>query len=115
MKTRSLGIAFAALLAFAPVRASAEDAASPAAPANAATPAAGPSDRPGSVPRPSIVPKTTETMPAPAASETTVRKPRRYARKHYRHYAYWEPFPIYWPSYHRHNLAWRRVAWFNWF
>ncbi len=33
MKTRSLGIAFAALLAFAPVRGSAQDAASPAAPA----------------------------------------------------------------------------------
>ena len=60
MKTRSLGIAFAALLACAPVRGFAEDAASPAAPANAATPAAGPNDRPPSVPRPSIVPKTAE-------------------------------------------------------
>ena len=67
MKTRSLGIAFAALLACAPVRGSAEDAVSPA------------------------------------------------ARKHDRRYAYWEPFPIYWPSYHRHNLSLRRVAWFNWF
>src|SRR5206468_11335393 len=50
MKTRSLGIAFAALLACAPVRGFAEDAASPAAPANAASPAAGPNDRPASVP-----------------------------------------------------------------
>ena len=116
MKTRSLGIAFAALLAFAPVRGSAaEEAANTRAPANAATPASGPNDRPTSVPRPSIVPKTTESAPAPVASETTVRKPRRYARKHYRRYAYWEPFPVYWPNYHRHHLAWRRLAWFGWF
>ncbi|HKU06720.1 MAG TPA: hypothetical protein VJR30_11690 [Bradyrhizobium sp.] len=103
MKTRSLGIAFAALLACAPVRGNAEQA---AAPANAATPAA-------SVPRPPIVPDTTQST-APA-TETTVRKPRRHARKHNRRYAYWEPFPVYWPSYHRHHLTMRRVAWFGWF
>jgi hypothetical protein len=114
MKTRSLGIAFAALLAFAPVRGSAEDAASPAAPAKAATPATNRDDPPASVPRPSIVPKTVEGT-APAATETTARKPRRYARKHYRRYAYWEPFPVYWPNYYRHHLSWRRVAWFGWF
>jgi hypothetical protein len=113
MKTRSLGIAFAALLACAPVRGFAEDAASPAAPANAASPAADPNGRPASVPRPSIVPKTVEGAD-PAVTETT-RKPRRHARKHYRRYAYWEPFPIYWPSYHRHHLSWRRIAWFHWF
>jgi hypothetical protein len=112
MKTRSLGIAFAALLACAPVRGFAEDAASPAAPANTSTPAASPGDPPASVPRPAIVPKTVGA--APAADETTARKPR-YARKHYRRYAYWEPFPVYWPNYHRHHLSWRRVAWFNWF
>src|SRR5256885_9422786 len=99
MKPPSLGIAFAALLAFAPVRGFAEDAASPAAPANAATPAAGPSDRPPSVRRPSIVPKTVEGA-APAATETTVRKPRPHARKHYRRYAYWKPFPGFWPTDH---------------
>jgi len=115
MKTRSLGIAFAALLAFAPVRGSAEDAAAPAAPANSATPAAGPNDRPVSVPRPSIVPKTSDAAPAPEASETTARKPRRYARKHYRRYAYWEPFPLYVPHLHRHSISWRRLAWFNWY
>lgn len=114
MKTRSLGIAFAALLAFAPVRGSAEDAASPAAPVNTSSPAASPGDPPASVPRPAIVPRTVEGA-APAATETTARKPRRYARKHYRRYAYWEPFPIYWPNYHRHHLGWRRVAWFGWF
>jgi hypothetical protein len=112
MKTRSLGIAFAALLAFAPVRGQSEEAASPAS-ANAATPAANPGDRPMSAPRPSILPKTVEGA-APAADET-IRKPRRHARKHYRRYAYWEPFPVYWPSYHRHHLTWRRVAWFGWF
>ncbi|MCP4616323.1 MAG: hypothetical protein GY844_07780 [Bradyrhizobium sp.] len=115
MKTRSLGIAFAALLAFAPVRGSAQDAASPAPPASAASPAADPGDRPVSVPRPSIVPKTNEATPAPAAAETTPPKPRRHARKHHRRYAYWEPFPVYIPSIHRHHISWRRLAWFNWF
>jgi hypothetical protein len=114
MKTRSLGIAFAALLAFAPVRGNAEDAASPVAPANAAAPAASTGGRPVDVPRPSILPKTVEGA-APATAEATPRKARRYARKHYRRYAYWEPFPIYWPSYYRHQLNWRRVAWFGWF
>ena len=114
MKTRSLGIAFAALLACAPVRGFAEEAASPSAPANASSPSAKEGDRPASVPRPSIVPNTVEGA-APATTETTARKPRRYARKHYRRYAYWEPFPVYWPSYYRHHLSWRRVAWFGWF
>ena len=111
MKTRSLGIAFAALLAFAPVRGNAGQPANAAAPANAAT-SADPGDRPASVPRPSIVPKAGEAAPA---IETTLRKPRRYARKNLRRYAYWEPFPMYWPSYYRHHLSWRRVAWFGWF
>jgi hypothetical protein len=108
MKTRSLGIAFAALLAFAPVRGHAEGAAN--APANAATPT---SDRPADAPRPSIVPKTAEGAPAPT-TEPAMRK-RRSAKKQLRRYAYWEPFPIYWPSYYRHHLSWRRVAWFGWF
>ena len=108
MKTRSLGIAFAALLAFAPVRGHAEGAAN--APANAATPT---SDRPADAPRPSIVPKTAEGTPSPT-TEPTVKK-RRSAKKQLRRYAYWEPFPIYWPSYYRHHLSWRRVAWLGWF
>ena len=112
MKTRSLGIAFAALLAFAPARGSAEGATSPAVPANA--PAANPADRPTSVPRPSIAPKSAEGT-APAATDAMPRKSRRHAKKQYRRYAYWEPFPIYWPSYQRHHLSWRRVAWFGWF
>jgi hypothetical protein len=115
MKTRSLGIAFAALLACAPVRGFAEDAASPAAPANAPTPTASPGAPPPSVPRPSIVPNSTVEGAAPAATDGSLRKPRRQARKNSRRYAYWEPFPVYWPSYHRHQLSWRRVAWFSWF
>jgi hypothetical protein len=114
MKTRSLGIAFAALLACAPVRGHAEDGASSTAPANAASPAKSPGGRPVDVPRPSILPKTVEGA-APAATDATPRKARRYARKNNRRYAYWEPFPIYWPSYYRHHLGWRRVAWFGWF
>ena len=110
MKTRSLGIAFAALLAFAPARGHAQDGASSAAPANAASPAKSPVD----VPRPSILPKTVEGA-APTTTEATPRKTRRYARKNLRRYAYWEPFPMYWPSYYRHHLSWRRVAWFGWF
>ena len=114
MKTRSLGIAFAALLACAPVRGFAQDAASPAAPANAASPAGSTGNPPASVPRPAIVPKTAEGA-APAATDAKPRKPRRYARKHHRRYAYWEPFPLYIPHLHRHHISWRRLAWFNWF
>ena len=112
MKTRSLGIAFAALLAFAPVRGSAQDAASPASSANTTSPATSPGEAPPSVPRPSILPKSEEVAPA---AEAQPRKVRRYARKHHRHYAYWEPFPLYIPHLHRHHVSWRRLAWFNWF
>lgn len=108
MKTRSLGIAFAALLAIAPVRSGAEAA------ANANAPAAGQSGHPDSVPRPTLLPKATASTPAPT-TESSPRKPRRHARKHVRHYAYWEPFPIYWPSYQRHHFSWRRLNWFAWF
>jgi len=107
MKTRSLGIAFAALLAFAPARGNA-NAASPAAPADTSSPAVNPGDRPASAPRPAIVPKTAESTPVSAATDA---KPRRLARKHHRQYAYWEPFPIYWPHYYRHRLTWQRVTW----
>jgi hypothetical protein len=113
MKTRSLGIAFAALLALAPARSSAQDTASPAAPSTS-SPAANPADPPASVPRPSILPKHAEDA-APVATDAKPRKARRYARKHYRHHAYWEPFPIFLPRIHRHHVSWRRLAWFRWF
>ena len=106
MKTRSLGLAFAALLAFAPERGSAKETAGSAAPSNSTTPARDSSDRPASVLRAPIVPKT---------SEATEARPRRYARTHLRRHAYWDEFPIYWPSYHRHHLGWRRIAWLGWF
>jgi hypothetical protein len=109
MKTRSLGIAFAALLAIAPVRGSAHEAASPAA----SSPAASPADPPASVPRPSILPKTTED--AAPSTEAKPGKVRRTARKHHRRYAYWEPFPVYLPHFHRQHISWRRTAWFRWF
>ena len=105
MKTRSLGIAFAALLAFAPVRGAGQTA-NAAGPANAATPA-DPGDRPASVARSASVPKT-----AASATETT---PRKLRKKSLRRHAYWGPFPVYWPSYHRQHLTWQRLAWFNWF
>jgi len=30
----------------------------------------------------------------------------------YRRYAYWEPFPIYFPRIHRHHVYWNRIPWF---
>jgi hypothetical protein len=114
MKTRSLGIAFAALLALAPVRGNAEEAATPSSPANAAKPANGTNSRLAGIQGPSIPPRAGEAMPS-RSDETLSRKPRRAAKKQSRRYAYWEPFPLYWPSYQRQHLSWRRIAWFGWF
>jgi hypothetical protein len=25
--------------------------------------------------------------------------------------AYWEPFPIYWPHFYRHQVRWNRIPW----
>jgi hypothetical protein len=88
----------------------AEDAAPPtatAAPAQA-TPAA----PPASVPRPSIVPKTAEPASARAADDAAPTRHRHYARHHYRHYAYWEPFPVFLPHLYRHRIYWSRIPWF---
>jgi len=111
MRARSLGLAFAAILLLGrTVPGHAENAASkPAAtPAAARTPA--PTEAPASVPRPSIAPKTAE--PAAAAEEARPRRQRRTAR-HYRRYASWQPFPIYWPHYYRHRIHWNRISWFG--
>jgi hypothetical protein len=113
MRARSLGLAFAAILLFGrTVPGHAEDAASKSAttPTAAQTPAptGAQTGAPASVPRPSIAPKTAE--PAPAAEEG---RHRRTARHQYRRYAYWEPFPIYWPHYSRHRTHWSRVSWFG--
>jgi uncharacterized membrane protein len=115
MRARSISLAFAALLAFGHMPSGhAEDAAAPKAvpaPAPAPAPSAAPTEAPASVPRPSIVPKTAEPASPPAAAEPTPRRHRRYARHHSRRYAYWQPFPIYWPHLRRHGIYWNRIPW----
>ena len=121
MKSQLTGVALAALLAIgASLPGHAEDAAKPsdtAAPAAAApaaaAPAASKADAPASVPRPSISPKTAEPASPPAATEAAPRRHRRYARHHYRRYAYWEPFPIYLPHFRHHRIYWGRIPWFS--
>jgi hypothetical protein len=115
MKTQFAGIAIAAMLTFASSHAAyAEDAPTPKETAkDLAAPAVTTPDAPTSVPRPSIVPKSAETTTPAAAAEPAPRRHRRYARHHYRRYAYWEPFPIYWPHIHRHHFYWSRISWFG--
>jgi hypothetical protein len=110
MRARFIGLAIAALLIGGVTRPGhAEDAAAPK-PAPAPT-AAQPEAPPPSVARPSIAPNTAEPAPPPAAAEPAPRRHRRYARRHVRQYAYWEPFPIYWPHFHRHRVYWNRTPW----
>ncbi|KJC61526.1 hypothetical protein UP10_06505 [Bradyrhizobium sp. LTSPM299] len=116
MKKQLTGIAIAALLTFGLSLAHAEDAPTPkdaAAPAAAAPAVPAQGETPASVPRPSITPKAAEASPQPAAAEPAPRRHRRYAHRHYRHFAYWEPFPIYLPSFHRHHISWSRISWFG--
>jgi hypothetical protein len=120
MKTQFTGIALAAMLTIGwSLPGYAEDAAKPTddtAPAAAAPKA----EAPASVPRPSIAPKAAEPAVAPnsaeqaspPAAEPVPRRHRRHARHHYRRYAYWEPFPIYFPHFHRHRIYWNRIPWF---
>ena len=113
MKSHLTGVALAALIAIgATLPGHAEDAAKPAdtvAPATtapaAAAPVASKADTPANVARPSIAPKTAEPASPPAATEAAPRRHRRYARHHYRRYAYWEPFPIYLPHFHHHRIT----------
>ena len=118
MKTQFAGMAIAAMLtiasshaAYAQDTATAKETAKEAA-KDIAAPTATTPDAPPSVPRPSIVPKSAETTTPAAAAEPAPRRHRRYTRHHYRHYAYWEPFPIYWPHIHRHHFSWSRISWF---
>jgi hypothetical protein len=115
-KHLSTAVAAAFLLTASSLAAKAEDAApAPAAPAAAPTDSA-----PANVARPSIAPKTNDTAAKPDASakpqadaEPTPRRHRRYARRHYYRYAYWEPFPIYFPHLtRRHGIYWSRIPWF---
>jgi hypothetical protein len=72
------------------------------------------------VARPSIAPKSNDTAAKPEASvkpqadaEPEPRRHRRFARRHYHHYAYWEPFPIFLPHFtRRHGISWSRIPWF---
>jgi hypothetical protein len=101
------GFAAALLLAASCLPVHAED-----APAATTTPsAAAPSEKPAVVPRPSIAPKATATDAAPATSSEAPRRHRRAAYR-YRHYAYWQPFPIYFPHLYRHRIVWNRSPWF---
>jgi hypothetical protein len=113
MRARSIGLAFAALLLLGrSVPGHAQDAASKSltAPPAAPGPTAAPTEAPASIPRPSIAPKTAE--PAPAAEEAKPRRHRRHTRHHYKRYAYWRPFPIYLPRFHRRGISWHRIRWF---
>jgi hypothetical protein len=121
MKTQFAGIAVAALLSIAwSLPGHAEDAAPPKdtatpaeAPANVPRPSIVPkAAEPVGAPRTSITPKTAEPAASPATADPAPRRHRRYAHRHYRRYAYWEPFPIYWPRIHRHHFSWSRIPWF---
>jgi hypothetical protein len=108
MKPPFAGLAVAALLVIAPaLPGHAEDATMPAAPATANQT----EPPPASVPRPSLAPKTAEPAPAPEAAESTPPRHRRYALRHWRRYAYWEPFPIFWPHFYRNRIHWYRIPW----
>jgi hypothetical protein len=111
----SATVAAVFLLAASSLAARAEDAAQ----APAASPAA-PEPTPSSVARPSIVPKANDTAAKPDSSvkpqadvEPAPRRNRRYGYRHYGRYAYWEPFPIFFPHFTRHHgIYWSRMRWF---
>jgi hypothetical protein len=110
MNKQFAGIAVAAMLSLgASLPGHAEDAAKST---DTAAPAAAKTEAPANVARPSIAPKTAEPAAAPATAEAAPRRHRRYARHHYRRYAYWEPFPIYLPHFQRHRIYWSRIPWF---
>ena len=98
----------------------AEEAAQPSAPvANPSTPATTPADTaaPAAVPRPSIVQKNAEPAQQPVAPQAdegaAPRRHRHYAHRRYGwHYAYWQPFQIYWPHLAHNRIYWSRIPWF---
>ena len=107
------GIAAAVLpLAAFNVPCRAEDA--PATPPAAAqTTQDGSKAPPADVPRPSITAKSTDTATPDNISEPAPRHRRHYAHRYYRHYAYWEPFPIFFPHLYHNRIVWNRVSWFH--
>jgi hypothetical protein len=113
MKTQFAGLAVVALLSVGPpLPGHAEE--TTAAPTTTQTPAAPPTEAPPpSVPRPSLAPKAAEPASPAAAAEFATRHHRRYAQHHWRRYAYWEPFPVYWPHVYHNRLRWNRIPWFT--
>jgi hypothetical protein len=69
---------------------------------------------PASVPRPSLTPKATEPASLPDVAGPAPNGNRRSAGRYLRfgHYrvAYWKPFSIHWPHFHRHRIHWRRIS-----
>jgi hypothetical protein len=105
MRRHFTGVAIAALFTFsATLPGRTEDAKTP--------PAARQTEPPVSVPRPSIAPKTAEPASAPVANDAAPRRHRHDTHRHYRHYAYWEPFPVFLPHFYRHRIYWNRISWF---
>ena len=121
MRVRYLAISTAALMAMAASELSARaDDTAPAAPAAPAATTAAPAATdtpPVNVPRPSILPKTTDKSAEPvapqASDEATPRPHRHYAHRRHLRYAYWEPFPVYWPHLYRSHIYWSRIPWFS--
>jgi hypothetical protein len=122
MRIRYLAMSVATLMGMAATELSARaDDTTPAAPAAPAAATAAPTATtdapPVNVPRPSIVPKTADKGAepvAPQASDETTPRPRRHYthRRHWR-YAYWEPFPVYWPHIYHSRIYWNRIPWFS--
>jgi hypothetical protein len=119
MKAHLPGLAVVLLLAAASTL-HAEEAAQPPAPAaSPSAPAVAPADTPppAVVPRPSLVPKNAEPTQQPVAPQAddnlTPRRHPHYARRHYgSRYAYWQPFPFYWPHFYHNRIYWGRIRWF---
>jgi hypothetical protein len=129
MRVRYLAISTAALMAVAATEFSARaDDAAPATPAApAATPATPPATTaappattetpPVNVPRPSILPKAADKNAEPVAPQagdgTPPRRRHHYAHRRHWRYAYWEPFPVYWPHIYHSRIYWNRIPWFS--
>jgi hypothetical protein len=121
MKAHLTSLAVALLLtAASTLPGYAEETAQPSAPAaSPSAPAATPAETapPAAVPRPSILPKNAEPGQQPiapqAGDDSAQRRHRHYAhRRHGWHYAYWQPFPIYWPHLYHSRIYWSRIPWF---
>jgi hypothetical protein len=122
MRVRYLALSAATLMLMAATDLSARaDDTAPAAPqappATTAPPPATSDAPPANVPRPSIVPQSTDKGAEPVApqtsDDTTPRRHRHYAHRRHLRYAYWEPFPVYWPHIYRGRIYWNRIPWFS--